>query len=159
MLQKANEKKSKQLRVDVHTGELKEFDEIKAMIGKDLENPEEKYNLYYKGINRILQKHLPKGKANKAGRELIYDEKNIFLNMGKRKSDNKGIRGADGRMTFQPVMREILDLLIGWVSESQDPINLYDLLWELNEKHKYGHEQYDETSVDNSKIRRKKKAK
>ena len=38
--------------------------------------------------------YLPKGKEFQEVRQIIYDEKNIFLNAGKRKSDNDGIRGG-----------------------------------------------------------------
>lgn len=143
LLQRVHEKKGKQLRVDIEKGDLSEFDEIRELVGKNFENPQEKYNMYYKGIRRILMNYLPKGKSQKEGRRLIYDEKNIFLNQGKKKSDNNGIRKSDGRMTFQPVMNEMLDLIISWVSQSQDPIELYNMLWELNEKHGYGHEKYN----------------
>ncbi|MBS1685274.1 MAG: hypothetical protein JSS76_10980 [Bacteroidetes bacterium] len=155
MLQKSRENKGLKLGVDIISGELQQFDEIKSLVAKDFENPQEKYDIYYKGIGRILRKYLPSGKENKAGRELIYDEKNIFLNLGKKKSDNKGIRGSDGRMTYQPVMKEMLEVILQWVTESQDPIKLYDMLWELNEKHNYGHEVYDETSKASN---RKKKS-
>jgi hypothetical protein len=156
LLQRANEKKGTQLQVDIASGDLKEFDEIRAMVKKDFENPQEKYDIYYKGINRILRKYLPKGKEHEAGRNLIYDEKNIFLSLGKRKSDSKdGTRGADGRMTYQPIMKDMLDLIVGWVSESQDPIALYDMIWELNEKMGYGHENYDSSSKETYKAKRK----
>lgn len=74
-------------------------------------------------------------------------KKNIFLNRGKKKSDNNGIRGSDGRMTYQESMSDMLDVVTKWVSESQVPIDLFHLLYELNEKHGYGHEEYDKTSV------------
>ena len=159
MLQKSRENKGLKLGVDILSGELHQFDEIKALVAKDFENPQEKYDIYYKGIGRLLRKYLPAGKENKAGRELIYDEKNIFLNLGKKKSDNKGIRGSDGRMTYQPVMKEMLDVILKWVTESQDPIKLYDMLWELNEKYNYGHETYDVTSVVANKRKKAQSAK
>lgn len=86
--------------------------------------------------------YLPKGADFKEVREIIYDEKNVFLNLGKRKSDNNGIRKSDGRMTYQPVMNEILDIVIRWVAESQNPFDIYREFYELNERHGYGHEEY-----------------
>jgi hypothetical protein len=50
-------------------------------------------------------------------------------------------------MTFQPIMSEMLDVITKWVSESIIPMNLYDMLYELNEKNGYGHEVYDVTSI------------
>ena len=146
LLQMANEKVGKQLTIDSQSGIVEEFDELRSLIGKDFENPEEKYNLYYKGIRKLLMDFLPKGKEFKNVREIIYDEKNVFLNLGKKKSDNKGIRKSDGRMTYQPVMNEILDIIIRWVGESQNPFDIYLDFYELNDRHNYGHEVYDETT-------------
>jgi hypothetical protein len=146
LLQKANEKKGMQLTI-ADTGDLKEINEVKQLIGKDFENPEEKYQLYYKGIRNLLMQYLPKGEMYEDGRQIIYDEKNIFLNRGKKKSDGDGIRGSDGRMTYQENMSEILDLILKWLTESQKPIELYNMLYDLNEKYGYGHEAYDNTNI------------
>ena len=145
--QKANEKTGKQLTINSETGSLEEFDELRQLVGKEFENPEEKYQLYYNGIRRLLMDFLPKGKDYKQLRDIIYDEKNVFLNLGKKKSDNNGIRKSDGRMTYQPVMNEILEIIIIWVGESQNPFDLYRDFYNLNEKHGYGHEQYDDSTA------------
>lgn len=151
LLQQANEKVGKQLSINSESGNLEEIDELRNLVGKEFENPEEKYNLYYKGIRKLLMDFLPKGKEFKEVREIIYDEKNIFLNLGKRKSDNNGVRGSDGRMTFQPVMNELLDIIIKWVGESQNPFDIYRQFYELNEKYGYGHEEYDKSALSVSK--------
>jgi len=151
LLQKANEKTGKQLTINAETGSLEEFDELKQLVGKEFENPEEKYQLYYNGIRRLLMDFLPKGKDYKQLRDIIYDEKNVFLNLGKKKSDNNGIRKSDGRMTYQPVMNEILEIIIKWAGESQNPFDLYRDFYELNEKHEYGHENYDDTTASVAK--------
>ena len=143
LIQKANEKIGKQLTINTEDGNLEEIDELRGLIGKEFENPEEKYNIYYNGIRKLLMDYLPKGKEFKEVRDIIYDEKNIFLNAGKRKSDNNGIRKSDGRMTFQPVMNEILDIVVKWVGDSQNSFKLYREFYELNERHGYGHEEYD----------------
>lgn len=145
LLQRANEKVGQQLSFNTETGNLEEIDELREIIGKQFDNPEEKYNLYYNGIRRLLMNFLPKGKDYKEIRDIIYDEKNIFLNLGKRKSDHNGIRKSDGRMTYQPIMNEILDLIVEWVGNSQNPFVLYKSFYELNEKHSYGHEEYDKS--------------
>jgi len=151
LLQRANEKVGKQLTINSEHGNIEEIDELRTLIGKEFENPEEKYNIYYKGIRKLLMDYLPKGKEFKEVRDIIYDEKNIFLNFGKRKSDNNGIRKSDGRMTFQPVMNEILDIIIKWVGESQNPFVIYREFYELNVKHGYGHEKYDKSALSVSK--------
>lgn len=151
LLQQANEKVGKQLSINSESGSIEEIDELRNLVGKEFENPEEKYNLYYKGIRKLLMDFLPKGKEFKEVRNIIYDEKNIFLNLGKRKSDNNGVRGSDGRMTFQPVMNELLDIIIKWVGESQNPFDIYRQFYELNEKYGYGHEEYDKSALSVSK--------
>jgi hypothetical protein len=147
LLQKSKEKQGKQIRIDLESGTLAEIDELRQLLGKQAEDPEEKYSIYYTGIRNILMKYLPSGKENEELRQLLYDEKNIFLNRGKKKSDNNGVRRSDGRMTYQEYMSEMLDVVTKWVSESQVPIDLYHALYELNENHRYGHEEYDKTSV------------
>lgn len=151
LLQKTNEKIGHQLTINSETGNLEEINELRQLVGKQFDNPEEKYNLYYNGIRKLLMNFLPKGKIFKEVRYIIYDEKNIFLNLGKRKSDNKGIRKSDGRMTYQPVMNEILDMIVEWVGNSRNPFVLYKSFYDLNEKHGYGHEEYDNSTADVAK--------
>ena len=67
------------------------------------------------------------------------------------------VRGSDGRMTFQPVMNEMVDIIINWVSTSQNPFTLYNILYELNEKNGYGHEAYDDTTLNFANAMRKLK--
>lgn len=148
LLQKANEKTGKQLTINSETGNLEEFDELRQLVGKEFENPEEKYQLYYNGIRKLLMDFLPKDEQI---RRVIYDEKNVFLNLGKKKSDNNGIRKSDGRMTYQPIMNEILEVIIKWIGESQNPFDLYRDFYELNEKHGYGHEKYDDSTTSVAK--------
>src|SRR5690606_1275461 len=90
LLQRAHEKKGKQLTIDDQEGSLRLIDELREVVGNQLDNPEEKYNIYYKGIRKLLIDHLPKGEEYKEMRNIIYDEKNIFLNLGKRKCDGGG---------------------------------------------------------------------
>ncbi|SMC68170.1 hypothetical protein [Moheibacter sediminis] len=151
LLQKANEKVGKQLSINSETGNIEEINELRELIGKEFDNPEEKYRIYYNGIRKLLMDFLPKGKDFKEVRDIIYDEKNIFLNLGKRKSDNNGVRKSDGRMTYQPVMNEILDIIVQWVGESQNPFDIYRAFYELNEKHGYGHEEYDKSALSVAK--------
>ena len=80
LLKKVHEKKGRQLTFSDETGSLKEVDELRQLIGKQFEDPEEKYNIYYVGIRKLLMDYLPKGKAYEEMRQIIYDEKNIFLN-------------------------------------------------------------------------------
>jgi hypothetical protein len=143
ILLKSKQKTGTQLTISSETGDLQEINELRELVGKPFENPDEKYNLYYRGIRKLLLDHLPKGDDYKEMRDIIYDEKNIFLNLGKRKCDNNGIRKSDGRMTYQPVMNEILDIVVKWVASSQNPFEIYREFYDLNERHGYSHEEYD----------------
>jgi len=148
ILQRSNEKIGRQLTINSETGSLEEINELRGLISQEFENPEEKYNTYYKGIEKLLRQFLPKGKEFKTVRRIIRDEKSVFLNNGKKKSDNNGIRGSDERMTFQTNMNEILDIIVKWIAESQNSFELYRLLYDLNEKFEYGHEQYDKSTLN-----------
>jgi hypothetical protein len=43
------------------------------------------------------------------------------------------------------------------MSESQDPIDLYNMLYDLNEQHGYGHEVYNDASIKHHKMMQAKK--
>jgi hypothetical protein len=146
LLQKAQETTGQQLSIDINDGSLKQINEIRELIDKNIDDPTEKYELYYNGIQKVIKKYLPKGKSFKKYRDIIYDEKNIFLTRGKAK-DKNGIRHGDGRMTYNDDMKEMVDLVANWVMSSQDPIDLYKSLYEINEKYNYGHQRYDDTSL------------
>lgn len=135
ILLKASEVKGEQLFVSEEGVSSKK--ELKDFALGNIDNPEKKYEVYYKGINRLLRKHLPSGKENKKAREYIYEEKNVFLTRGKRKN-KLGIRGADGRMGYITDGDEMLKLIIDWVFSQDSPVNLYNKLRDLNVKKGYG---------------------
>lgn len=145
ILQKAKDIAGRQLAISVSDGSLKELDELKELINSKMEDPSQKYELYYNGIQSILRKYLPKGDQFDEERQFIYDEKNIFLTRGKAK-DKNGRRGADGRMTYNEDLKEMVEVIAKWLMEGQDMVSLYRNLYELNEKHGYGHQYYDESS-------------
>ena len=60
LLQKSKETVGKQLSIDIDKGNLHEIDEIKELINRKFEDPEEKFQLFYKGIQNVLVKFLPK---------------------------------------------------------------------------------------------------
>ncbi len=142
ILEKAKESKGKQLAIGFEDGELVELDELKKLLSKQVEDPQEKHTLYYNGIRKVLMKYLP---IDKNIRRIIYDEKDIFLNRGKAK-DKRGIRGSDGRMTYNEDMTRMVELVAEWVMTSQDPVDLYKAIYELNESLGFGHQSYDDTS-------------
>jgi hypothetical protein len=147
ILQRAKEAKEKQLTVNLDSTGFEEINKVKELLDKKFDDPEEKFELYYKAIRNILMKYLPQGKDFKEERQIIYDEKNIFLTRGKAKNQ-MGIRGADSRMGYNDDMYELVNLINDWVSSTQDPVDLYQRIYDLNDKHGYGHQQYDESSKD-----------
>ena len=49
-------------------------------------------------------------------------------------------------MTYNEDLNEMVSLVTDWVVNSLDPVDLYQQLYDLNEKYGYGHQFYDETS-------------
>jgi len=113
-------------------GQISSENELKQFIlGNIPDDPEEKYNVYYKGVEKLLRKFLPKGKEHSDARKIIREEKKIFLTRGK-KLNSKGIRGADSRMAYIPDMEEIMNMITKWAFENGNTFDLYKLLRDKN---------------------------
>lgn len=140
IIAKANETKGEQLNVS-ETGKLVTKKELKDYAIGNIDDPEKKFEIYYKGINKLLRKNLPKGKENKAARDYIYEEKNTYLTRGKRKN-KMGIRGADGRMGYITDAEKILQIVMDWVISNDSDVNLFTTLRELNVSMGYGTRQF-----------------
>ena len=136
ILMKADEIKEETLDFGVD-GQIELKNEIADLMLEQIDNPEEKYNLYYNVVNRLLRKHLPKGEASKEARDLIYEEKNTFLTRGHRK-DERGVRGADGRMAYIPDITELVNVITAWITSRGTMFDLYLKLRDLNEAKGYG---------------------
>lgn len=135
ILAKADEIKGEQL-VIVPDG-MRTENEIKKFALGDVDNPERKYELYYKGVMKLLRKFLPKGTANQKARQYIYEEKNTLLTRGKRIND-KGIRNADSRQAYIADMEETLNIIASWVVSKGSMVELYNTLRDLNVSKGYG---------------------
>ncbi len=145
ILQRSKETQGKQLIINIDDGQLKEIDELKELIDKKFDNPEEKHSLFYNGIQNLLKKYLPTGKEFSEQRKIIHQEKLIFLNRGVALKPD-GTRGSDSRMTYAEDMNEMAKLISDWVLTSQDFVDLYLRLNHLNEKYEYGHQINDDSS-------------
>lgn len=131
ILSEANRKTGDQLTID-EFGQMQNENELKEFaLGHIPDDPEEKYNVYYKGIEKLLRKFLPEGEKYKEAREIIREEKNIFLTRGK-KLDANGVRGADSRMAYIQDMEEMMNLITRWAFESRNYFELYSLILEKN---------------------------
>jgi hypothetical protein len=107
-----------------------EFERIpNIQIVTDIQNPEKAYDLYYKALLSLMKSNLKD--LPKEQREYIYDQKNIFLTRGKVKNQN-GIRGGDSRQAFLSDLQIALEIVINWVNEGSNPVNLYTAFREKN---------------------------
>ncbi|MBM6670027.1 hypothetical protein H6B14_04485 [Phocaeicola coprophilus] len=136
ILMKADEIKEETFDFNMD-GQVELKSELADMMLEQIDDPETKYDLYYNVVNRLLKKHLPKGEEYKAARDLIYEEKNTFLTRGHRK-DEKGIRGADGRMAYITDINELINVITTWISNKGTMFDLYSRLRDLNVSKGYG---------------------
>lgn len=136
ILAKTDETKGEQL-VFTAEGKASSQPEIKDFNIPSIENPELKFDLYYKGIQRLLIANLPKGKEHKKSRTYIYEEKNTFLTRGKRINE-KGIRGGDGRMGYIIDAEEMLQIVMDWIMQNGSMVELYNTLRDLNVQRGHG---------------------
>ncbi len=132
--------KGEQLTI-TETGTVEKENELRQFALGSVEDPERKYEVYYKGIQRLLIKHLPSGKQNKVARDYIYEEKNTYLTRGKR-INKAGIRGADGRMGYLTDADEVFNIVMEWILANGTMVDLYTRLRELNVSKGYGMRQF-----------------
>ncbi|WP_430811935.1 MULTISPECIES: hypothetical protein [unclassified Carboxylicivirga] len=138
ILMKAEDVKGEQLSINLEA-ELVVENEAEELIGKNIDDPMEKFQLYYNGLTKLLKDNLPKGKRNEEARRIIYDEKNILINRGAKK-DEKGIRGSDGRMAYIEDLEDAIKIVAGWISNKGTYFDLYKAFWDKNEELGYGHQ-------------------
>lgn len=119
------------------SGEIEKENELRKFALGNTEDPERKYEVYYKGIQRLLKTHLPKGRQYKTARDYVYEEKNTYLARGKR-INKAGIRGADGRMGYLVDADEIFKIVIDWILANGTMVDLFTSLRDLNISKGYG---------------------
>lgn len=139
ILQRADEVKGEQLAIDLDSEITVENQAIK-LLGQRIDDPVEKFQLYYHGLTKLLKDNLPKGKENEQVRRIVYDEKNVLINRGAKK-DEKGIRGSDGRMAYIEDLEAAIHIVADWISRKGSPSELFMDFWDKNEKLDYGHQE------------------
>lgn len=139
ILQQAEEVKGEQLSIDLDS-ELVVENEAEKLIGQKIDDPVEKFQLYYKGLSKLLKDNLPKGKENEEARRIVYDEKNVLINRGAKK-DERGIRGSDGRMAYVEDLEEAIRIVAEWITNKGSYYDLYRAFWDKNEELDYGHQE------------------
>ncbi|NTV66970.1 MAG: hypothetical protein HGB06_04680 [Chlorobaculum sp.] len=138
ILQKAEEVKGEQLAIDLDSGLVVE-NEAEALMSKKIDDPVEKFQLYYRGLRKMLLDFLPKGREHEQARNMIYDEKNILINRGAKK-DEKGLRGSDGRMAHLDDLEMAIQIVALWITKKGSYYDLYQAFWNKNEEMGYGHQ-------------------
>lgn len=138
LLHQADQVKGEQLSINLDS-ELVTQNQADQLINATIDDPVQKFQLYYKGLNKLLKDNLPKGKENKDIRQFIYDEKNILINRGAVKNE-KGIRGSDGRMAYLEDLEVAIKIVADWTRKKGSPVELYQAFWDKNEELGYGHQ-------------------
>lgn len=136
ILLKASESKEESLFF-AENGDIEIRNEIEPLLDQQIDDPDEKYELYYNVINKVLRDYLPKGKENESARNIIYEEKNTYLTRGHRK-DDKGLRHADSRMSYNADLKALVDIVVDWASTNRNAFSLYVKLRDLNKSMGYG---------------------
>jgi len=139
ILQKSDEVKGEQLSINLDS-ELVIENQAVELLGQTIDDPVEKFQLYYHGLTKLLIDNLPKGKENEQVRRIVYDEKNVLINRGAKKNE-KGIRGSDGRMAYIEDIEIAIQIVADWISKKGSPSELFMAFWDKNEELDYGHQQ------------------
>jgi hypothetical protein len=138
ILQKSEDIKGEQLIINLDS-ELVIENQAELLLGQRIDDPVQKFQLYYHGLTKLLKDNLPKGKEFEDVRRIVYDEKNILINRGAKK-DEKGIRGSDGRMAYIEDLEEAIKIVADWTSRKGSPAELFMAFWDKNEELEYGHQ-------------------
>ncbi len=136
ILAQTDKVKGEQLTI-TPAGEIEKQNELRQFALGSIEDPERKFEVYYKGIQKLLIAHLPKGKQNKVARSYIYEEKNTYLTRGKRIS-KEGIRGGDGRMGYIADSEDLMKVVMDWIMVNGTMVDLFNTLRDLNKSKGYG---------------------
>ncbi len=138
ILQKSEEIKGEQLFINLDA-ELVVENQAELLLGQKIDDPIQKFQLYYRGLSKLLKDTLPKGKEFEDVRRIVYDEKNILINRGAKK-DEKGIRGSDGRMAYIEDLEKAIKIVAEWTSNKGTSAELFIAFWDKNEELGYGHQ-------------------
>lgn len=138
ILQKSEEIKGEQLSIGFNAEIIVE-NQAEKLFGQKIDDPVQKFQLYYHVLSKLLIDGLPKGKNFEDIRRIVYDEKNILINRGAKK-DDKGIRGSDGRMGYMEDMEEAIKIVAEWTGKRGTSLDLFMAFWDKNEELGYGHQ-------------------
>jgi len=138
ILQKSEKIKGEQLFIN-YDSELVVKNEAEQLLGQKIDDPVQKFQLYYHGLTKLLKDNLPKGKEFEDVRRIVYDEKNVLINRGAKK-DEKGIRGSDGRMAYTEDLEQAIKIVAEWTNKKGTLAELFMAFWDKNEALGHGHQ-------------------
>ena len=72
ILQKSEEIKGEQLFIN-YDSEVVVENEAEKLLGQKIDDPVQKFQLYYHGLAKLLKDNLPKGKEFEDVRRIVYD--------------------------------------------------------------------------------------
>lgn len=118
-----------------------DYDDLDAI--DDTQDPDESTALSVL-IKQTVVKNLPRGERWKKLRETIYEEQNIYLRRGRKKSEKKrGAIGANSQITYTRMQKRMHDVVRRWVENGAKPIDLFYDLVDLNRQAGYRPKAYD----------------
>lgn len=138
ILQKSEEVKGEQLFIN-YDSEMVIENEAEKLLGQKIDDPVQKFQLYYHGLTKLLKDNLPKGKEFEDVRRIVYDEKLVLINRGAIR-DKNGIRGSDSRMAYTEDLEEAIKIVAEWTNRKGTPAELFMSFWDKNEELGYGHQ-------------------
>jgi hypothetical protein len=138
ILQKSEEVKGEQLFIN-YDSEVVIENEAEKLLGQKIDDPVQKFQLYYHGLTKLLKDNLPKGKEFEDVRRIVYDEKLVLINRGAIR-DKNGIRGSDSRMAYTEDLEEAIKIVAEWTNRKGTPAELFMSFWDKNEELGYGHQ-------------------
>ncbi|WP_310391150.1 hypothetical protein [Hymenobacter sp.] len=113
-----------------------EDEPFKPEFAGDLQNPKESYDLFYT-IRRLLMKSLPAGPDNQKLRQMVYDEKNLFLRQGVDRPTDGSKVGADSRQSLLSFLRESFTVTQDWANHNGTAYDIFLSYYELNKKMRF----------------------
>ncbi len=118
-----------------------DYDDLDAI--DDTQDPDESTALSVL-VKQTVVKNLPRGERWKKLRDTIYEEQNIYLRRGRKKSEKKsGSIGANSQITYTRMQKRMQDVVRRWVENGASPIELYYALVDLNREAGYRPKAYD----------------
>lgn len=110
-----------------------EDEPFRPELAGDLHNQKESYDLNY-AIQRLLKQGLPRGEENRALRQMVYDEKNLFLRDGVDRPLDGSPIGADSRQAKPSYQRTAYAKTQAWAAQGGSAYDIFLEYYDLNKQ-------------------------